>query len=104
MSLVGGRPKDMSDAEQPLNLVPLPGSDRPDRPGFRAHGGLAPDSRVEATLVLRRRAELPQTTFTQPLSREELAEQYGASPGDVELVRRTLEGLGLTVDEVDAGA
>ncbi len=94
----------MSDAEQPLDLVPLPGSERPERSGFRAHGGLAPGSRVEATLVLRRRAELPSTAFTQPLSRDELAERYGATPEDVQLVRSTLESLGLTVEDVDAGA
>ena len=50
----------MTDAQEPLDLVPLPGSERPERPGFRAHGGLAPDARVDATLVLRRRAELPR--------------------------------------------
>lgn len=94
----------MTDAEQPLDLVPLPGSERPERSGFRAHGGLAPDSRVDATLVLRRRAPLPESAFAEPLGREELAEKYGASPEDVELVRSTLEGLGLTIDEVDAGA
>jgi kumamolisin len=94
----------MTDAEEPLDLVPLPGSERPARPGFRAHGGLAPDVRVDATLVLRRRAELPEAAFAHPLSRQELADRYGASPDDVELVRSTLEGLGLTVDEVDAGA
>jgi kumamolisin len=94
----------MSDAEQPLDLVPLPGSERPERPGFHAHGGLAPGSRIEATLVLRRRAALPASAFAQPLSRDELAERYGASPEDVDLVRRTLEALGLTVEEVDAGA
>ncbi|SEA65172.1 S53 family peptidase [Leifsonia sp. 21MFCrub1.1] len=94
----------MTDAEQPLDLVPLPGSERPERPGFRAHGGLAPDTRVDATLVLRRRAELPESAFAEPLSRDELAERYGASPDDVELVRRTLEGLGVSIDEVDAGA
>ncbi|GAA2066732.1 S53 family peptidase [Leifsonia soli] len=94
----------MTDAEQPLDLVPLPGSERPERPGFHAHGGLAPDTRVDATLVLRRRAELPESAFAEPLSRDELAERYGASPDDVELVRRTLEGLGVSIDEVDAGA
>ena len=91
-------------SDQPLDLVPLPGSERPERPGFRSHGGLAPDSPVEATLVLRRRAELPDDAFTTPLTRDELAERYGASPEDVELVRSTFEALGVTVDEVDAGA
>jgi len=94
----------MTDAEEPLDLVPLPGSERPARTGFRAHGGLAPDSRVDATLVLRRREELPESAFAHPLSREELADRYGAAPDDVRLVRSTLEGLGLTIDEVDAGA
>lgn len=94
----------MTDAQQPLDLVPLPGSERPERAGFRAHGGLARDARVEATLVLRRRDELPESVFAEPLSRDQLAERYGASPDDVDLVRTTLEGLGLTIDEVDAGA
>lgn len=94
----------MTDAEEPLDLVPLPGSERPERPGFRAHGGLAPDARVDATLVLRRREALPESAFAQPLTRDELAQRYGASPEDVALVRTTLEGLGLTIDEVDAGA
>jgi kumamolisin len=94
----------MTDAQEPLDLVPLPGSDRPDRPGFRAHGGLAPSARVDATLVLRRRAELPDDAFASPLTREQLADRYGATPEDVELVRGTLEPLGLTIDEVDAGA
>ena len=65
----------MSDAEQPLDLVPLPGSERPERTGFRAHGGLAPGSRIEATLVLRRRSELPATAFAHPVSRDEFAER-----------------------------
>lgn len=99
----------MTDAELPgddrldhLDLVSLPGSERPERPGFRAHGALDPDAVVSATLVLRRRAELPESAFTARLSRDELAEQYGADPADVELVSTTLSALGLSVDEADA--
>lgn len=99
----------MTDAQLPgddrldhLDLVPLPGSERPERPGYRAHGALAPEAVVSATLVLRRRAELPESAVTARLSRDELAERYGADPAEVELVSTTLSGLGLSVDEADA--
>ena len=41
-------------------------------------------------MVLRRRAELPEEIVAGPtvLSGDELAEQYGADPADVDLVRR----------------
>lgn len=100
----------MTDAELPgddrlenLDLVPLPGSERPERAGFHAHGALAPEAPVSATLVLRRRAELPESAFSAPLGRAELAERYGADPADLALVRDTLSDLGLTVEEADAG-
>lgn len=99
----------MTDAELPdddrlnhLDLVPLAGSERPERPGFRAHGALDPDAPVSASLVLRRRAELPESVFAHPLSPDELAERYGADPLDLDLVTSTLRGLGLTVEEADA--
>ncbi|GIT80500.1 kumamolisin [Leifsonia sp. LS1] len=100
----------MTDAELPgddrldhLELVPLPGSERPERAGFRAHGALDPDAPVSATLVLRRRAELPESALAHPLTRDELAEQYGAAPADVSLVTETLGALGVTIEEADAG-
>ncbi|UAJ78426.1 S8/S53 family peptidase [Leifsonia sp. ZF2019] len=100
----------MTDAELPgddrldhLDLVPLPGSERPERAGFRAHGALDPDAPVSATLVLRRRAELPESALAHPLTRDELAEQYGAAPADISLVTETLGALGVTIEEADAG-
>ncbi|WP_158865093.1 S53 family peptidase [Leifsonia sp. AG29] len=94
----------MTDAEEPLHLVPLPGSERPERTGFRAHGGLPVEATVDATLVLRRRADLPAEALENPLTPDELAERYGASPGDVDLVQSTLSGLGVTIDEVDSAS
>ena len=86
-------------------LVPLPGSVRRAVPNVQPAGSLDPDARVSATLMLRRRAEVPSELINGPetLSPEELAARYGADPADVELVRSTLQGLGLTVSDVHAG-
>jgi kumamolisin len=71
------------------NPVQLRGSARRPVPGARAAGPIDPDERVELTLVLRRRNELPPGR----VSREELAERYGADPDDVERVRAALSGV-----------
>lgn len=86
-------------------LVPLPGSVRRAVPNVQPAGSLDPDARVSATLMLRRRAEVPSELINGPetLSPEELAARYGADPADVELVRSTLQGLGLTVTDVHVG-
>ncbi len=83
--------------EEPLDLVPLPGSEREGVPGVRAHGAVDPGTTIEATVVLRRRAELPDDALSGRLSREELAAAYGARQEDVDLVVATLTRLGLTV-------
>jgi len=85
------------------SLVQLPGSERPPLPDVTPAGDLDTSQRVEVTLVLRRRAALPDSVVagSTPLTRDELAEQYGADPADVDLVRRTFTGLGLEVTEVD---
>ncbi|WP_431279983.1 S53 family peptidase [Leifsonia poae] len=88
----------MTDAEQPLDLVPLAGSERPDSPGVRPHGALAPDAPVEATLILRRRDAVPDAALTSPLSRADFASTYGASDEDIELVTSTLKPLGVTIE------
>lgn len=86
-------------------LVPLPGSVRRAVPNVQPAGNLDPDARVSATLMLRRRAEVPSELINGPqtLSAEELAARYGADPADVELARSTLQGLGLTVSDVNVG-
>ncbi|GAA4834735.1 S53 family peptidase [Kitasatospora terrestris] len=61
---------------------------------------------IDLTLVLRRRAEIPDSLVQGPqtISREELAERYGADPADVEMIRRTAQEHGLQVTEVDQGS
>jgi kumamolisin len=84
-------------------LVPLPGSERAPLADVTLAGPLDTSERAEATLVLRRRAEIPAEIVEGPtvLTRDELAGQYGADPADVDLVRRTLGDLGLAVTSVD---
>ena len=52
--------------------------------------------------MLRRRAEIPADIVAGPtvLTGDQLAERYGADPADVDLVRRTLAGLGLEITAV----
>jgi kumamolisin len=89
--------------DEPGSLVELPGSERAPLPGATPAGPLDTTARAEVTLVLRRRAELPEQVIAGPgvLTRDELAERYGADPADVALVTRTLQNLGLVVAEVD---
>ncbi|WP_394939152.1 protease pro-enzyme activation domain-containing protein [Psychromicrobium sp. YIM B11713] len=89
-----------------LELVPLPGSSRPPFSGFSAAAApqLSDDANIEATLILRRRAEPEAGSFAQPHSVQELAEKYGADPADLELVRSTLAGLGISVMSSEAAS
>jgi len=84
------------------SLVQLPGSERAPLPGAAAAGPLDTSARAEVTLVLRRRAELPEEVITGPgaLTSDELAERYGADPADVALVTQAMQSRGLEVTEV----
>lgn len=85
-----------------LELRPLPGSERAPAPGVEARGAaVSADSHVEATLVLRRRAEVPDEVLDSHLASSEFAASYGADPADVATVERTLTGLGVEVVESD---
>ncbi len=93
----------------PLHLVPLSGSERPSvgrRPAAAAP--LDPDTQIEVTLLLRRRSAAPGlgsfSRLEEPLTRQALADRYGAAPADIELVRRTLQEHGAHVVSVDASA
>jgi len=89
------------------DLVPLPGSERTQlRSAVPTGTTLDPHATITVTLILRRRAEVPDELVTGPqtITTGELTERYGALPSDVELVRSTLQGLGLTVTEVHAGS
>jgi len=87
----------VSDESQPL--VQLPGSERAPLAIATPAGPLDTSERAELTLVLRRRADIPAEIVEGPtvLTRDELAERYGADPADVDLVRQTLTSLGLEV-------
>ncbi len=91
------------DANDPIDLVPLAGSERPPAEGVRpAEVGINRRSEVEATVVLRRRAALPSAEVAGGrLSPSQLAERFGADPDDAMLVAGTLERLGFTVESTD---
>jgi kumamolisin len=89
------------------DLVPLPGSERAELPSAVPAGTpLDPRATITVTLVLRRRAAVPDALVTGPqtITTGELTERYGAAPADVALVRSTLEGLDLTVAAVHLGS
>jgi len=88
------------------SLVRLAGSERAPLADARPAGELDPSERAELTLVLRRRAELPDGVIAGPtvLTSDELAERYGADPADVDLVSQTLTGRGLQITAVQPGS
>jgi len=90
-----------NNAQAPA-LSPLPGSDRRPAPGFsQAPTGIEPDAPLEITVILRRQAPVPAEAFAEPVPRGDLAARYGAADADVELVTRTLTGLGARITETD---
>jgi kumamolisin len=82
--------------------VRLPGSERESIPGAQPVGTVDPTQPIEVTLILRRRAELPEGTHVQ--SSDELGQRFGAEPADIDLVSSVLAGYGLTVNQVDAAS
>ncbi|KHL03960.1 S53 family peptidase [Sinomonas humi] len=95
----------MSDQHEPQAQsgpsVPLAGSDRPPASGLLSHGPADPSLRIEVTVVLRRRNPLPAQPAPEPITREALAEDYGASEEDVRLATETFTRLGAEVVEAD---
>ncbi len=97
------------DASLPIELVILPGSERPPVEGF-VPSATTPDadSVVEATIILRRRAPLTtehvldrQAAGHAPLTSEELAAEFGAEPREAELVATVFRSLGLRILSTD---
>ena len=83
----------------------LPGSTR--RPIQQAQEvrPIDPESPIELTVVLRRRAELTEDAVQgEPLTSRELAARFGADLGDVSLVRDAITAAGAEVLEVDAAS
>ncbi|MGD0239138.1 MAG: S53 family peptidase [Streptosporangiaceae bacterium] len=86
------------------HLVELPGSARSRLEAATPAGQLDTSEQATLTLVLRRRAEIPAEIVEGPtvLTHDQLRDQYGADPADVDLVQQTLGALGLEVTEVHA--
>ena len=82
------------------NRVPLDGSRRVLPPDAQITGTPDPNQTIEVTVVLRRRAPLPEPVPGQTISREEFARTYGADPADVEKVKQFAEEHQLKVSEV----
>jgi kumamolisin len=83
------------------DLVPLPGSERTEIAGAQPAGPLDDSATITVTLMLRRRAEVPDYLVTGPqtVTTAELGERYGADPDDIASVTSVLGALELTVTE-----
>lgn len=84
-------------------FVSLPGSERTAAPKARSAGPLDGATPVEATVILRRRAEVPHDLVVGPetISQTELGQRYGADPADADLLREVLGRHGVEVTDVD---
>lgn len=88
-----------------LDLRPLPGGEQWPLPrAIRAADPVPADTLIQVTLVLRRRAQLPDPAGMAPISAAQFAATYGADPADVELVTATVTALGARVVAVRAAA
>lgn len=86
----------------PVTRVPLRGSERTAAPGVAGSTPLPDDATVEATVVLRRRTEVPEDVLEHPLPRSEFDERYGADPADVRTAADALSRAGLTIVDTSA--
>jgi kumamolisin len=88
------------------SFVPLPGSARGPVPAAEQAGPVDESKRIVVTLVTRRRAPLPRDLVETPetMTREQLAEQHGTDPADIDFLRIVLAQHGLQVTEADPGA
>ena len=75
-------------------------------PDSRVVGPADPHERIQVSLYLRRRQNLPAevSAGTRRLTREELRTQFGAHPDDIEHVRESLARHGIELIDADPGA
>jgi kumamolisin len=87
-------------------LVPLEGSERSALPDAQPAGLLDIYAEITVTVLLRRRAEVPQELITGPetITQDELAARYGSDPDDVALTTEVLGRFGLSVTESHPGS
>lgn len=88
------------------DLVPLEGSDRSELPDAQPAGLLDIYAEITVTVLLRRRAEVPDELITGPetLTSDQLAQRYGADPADVTVATEVFDRFGLTVTESHPGS
>jgi len=94
----------MSSSQEPAaGRSLLAGSERSAPPGASDAGAVDPTERTTVTIVVRPRSPLPATPdlAQAPLSREEFAARYGASPEDARAVERFALDAGLLVVEAN---
>ena len=85
------------------NRVTLPGSRIGLPRGARVAGPADPEQAMRITVMLRRRAPLPDLPPGRYLTRQELARRYGAGPADIESVRQFAARHNLQVRDVHIG-
>ena len=80
---------------------PLTGSERKPLPGAVATGRTNAHTVLNVTLKLRRKKPLPEIAGRPetPLTRQQLADQYGAAPADIDAVVKAFAPFGLKVAE-----
>lgn len=81
--------------------VSLPGSFRAPLPQAQIIGPVQDGVLIEVTLVLRRRAPMPDEPAAGVISSAHLAAQFGADPADVDLVSTTVTAAGAQVIQTD---
>ena len=84
----------------------LPGSLRRAMSGATVLGQANQHGIIEVTLKLRRKQALPELEArpTNPLTRDELAAQYGASQDDIDKVTKVMSGFGIKTVSSSVGA
>jgi kumamolisin len=80
------------------------GSRRVPVPGATRIGPVDPNERIEATIVLKRKAAAPDPLTEPRLSREAFAAQHAAQPQDVDAIVTFAEEHGLTVTYTNAAS
>ncbi len=82
--------------------VTLAGSEKKLLPGSREMGAIAPDERMQVTVILARKDKLPAHNggLSTPLvARQAFQEKYGADPNDITEVENFAHAAGLTIVE-----
>jgi kumamolisin len=88
------------------NRITLRGSEKKPVPNAEPVGAIAPDDQIRVTVFLRRKSADPVPApgpHGTHLSREEFAQQHGATPEDIALVERFAHEYQITVADTNIG-